>query len=134
MRLWVERHARRASLAAERVADLVLAASEIAANTLSHTRSGGMFQVWHDEQEIFCQAHDQGWIADPLAGCGPPPARNGPVYGLCLVNHVCDLVETARPAPAGTTVRMHMRLGPGRPAAPGGQPPPRAGRPAAPGG
>ena len=118
VRRLVERHARRASLAAERVADLVLAASEIAANTLSHTRSGGMFQVWHDEQEIFCQAHDQGWIADPLAGC----VRRGPDgrgHGLFLVNHVCDLVEM-RTGQAGTTVRMHMRLGPGRPAAPGG--------------
>ena len=110
VRRLVERHARRASLAAERVADLVLAASEIAANTLSHTRSGGTFQVWHDEQEIFCQAHDQGWIADPLAGC----VRRGPDgrgHGLFLVNHVCDLVEM-RTGQAGTTVRMHMRLGP----------------------
>jgi anti-sigma regulatory factor (Ser/Thr protein kinase) len=111
VRRLVESHARRARLGAERVADLVLAASEVAANTLGHTGSGGTFQVWHDEEEILCQADDQGWIADPLAG----RVRRGPDgrgHGLFLVNHVCDLVEM-RTGRAGTTVRMHMRLRPG---------------------
>jgi|SRR5580698_1229445 anti-sigma regulatory factor (Ser/Thr protein kinase) len=111
VRRLVERHARRTRLAAERVADLILAASEVAANTLGHTQSGGTFQVWHDEDEILCQAQDQGWIADPLAG----RVRRGPDsrgHGLFLVNHVCDLVEL-RTGRAGTTVRMHMRLSPG---------------------
>jgi anti-sigma regulatory factor (Ser/Thr protein kinase) len=110
VRRLVESHARRTWLAAERAADLVLAASEVAANTLGHTSSGGTFQVWHDEEEIVCQAHDQGWIGDPLAG----RVRRGPDgrgHGLFLVNHVCDLVEI-RTGQAGTTVRMHMRLPP----------------------
>jgi len=110
VRRLVERHARRTRLAAERVADLVLAASEVAANTLGHTRSGGTFQVWHDEDEIVCQTEDEGWIDDPLAG----RVRRGPDsrgHGLFLVNHVCDLVEM-RTGRAGTTVRMHMRLSP----------------------
>jgi anti-sigma regulatory factor (Ser/Thr protein kinase) len=109
VRRLVERHALRTGLAAERVADLVLAASEIAANTLGHTTSGGTFHVWHDEEEIFCQVHDQGWITDPLAGrVRRPPGSRG--QGLFLVNHVCDLVEL-RTSQAGTTVRMHMNLG-----------------------
>jgi anti-sigma regulatory factor (Ser/Thr protein kinase) len=111
VRQLVERHARRTRLAAERVADLILAASEVAANTLGHTRSGGTFQIWHDDNEILCQAEDEGWIADPLAG----RVRRGPDsrgHGLFLVNHVCDLVEM-RTGRAGTTVRMHMRLSPG---------------------
>jgi anti-sigma regulatory factor (Ser/Thr protein kinase) len=113
VRQLVERHALRTGLAAERVADLVLAASEIAANTLGHTTSGGTFHVWHDEEEILCQVHDQGWIADPLAGrVRRPPGSRG--HGLFLVNHVCDLVEL-RTSRSGTTVRMHMNLGdPGR--------------------
>jgi anti-sigma regulatory factor (Ser/Thr protein kinase) len=111
VRRLVERHARRTRLAGERVADLILAASEVAANTLGHTRSGGTFQVWHDENEIVCQTQDQGCIDDPLAG----RVRRGPDsrgHGLFLVNHVCDLVEM-RTGRAGTTVRMHMRLSPG---------------------
>ncbi len=108
VRRLVERHARGASLGADRVADLVLAASEVAANTLDHTSSGGTFRVWLDGDEILCQVHDQGWIADPLAG----RVRRGPDgrgHGLYLVNQVCDLVEI-RTGSAGTTIRMHMRL------------------------
>jgi anti-sigma regulatory factor (Ser/Thr protein kinase) len=108
VRRMVERHARDASLGADRLADLVLAASEVAANTLDHTGSGGTFQVWRNRDEILCQAHDQGWITDPLAG----RVRHGPDgrgHGLYLVNQVCDLVEI-RTGPAGTTIRMRMRL------------------------
>jgi anti-sigma regulatory factor (Ser/Thr protein kinase) len=108
IRRLVERHARGASLGADRVADLVLAASEVAANTLDHTSSGGTFRIWLDGNEILCQVHDQGWITDPLAG----RVRRGPDgrgHGLYLVNQVCDLVEI-RTGSAGTTIRMHMRL------------------------
>jgi anti-sigma regulatory factor (Ser/Thr protein kinase) len=108
VRRLVESHTRRTALGPDRAADLILAASEVAANTLGHARSGGTFQVWHDEKEIFCQAQDPGWITDPLAG----RVRRGPDgrgHGLYLVNHVCDLVEV-RTGPAGTTIRMHMRL------------------------
>jgi anti-sigma regulatory factor (Ser/Thr protein kinase) len=108
VRRLVERHARSTSLSADRVADLVLAASEVAANTLDHTSSGGTLQIWRDRDEIVCQIRDQGWITDPLAG----RVRHGPDgrgHGLYLVNQVCDLVEI-RTGPAGTTIRMHMRL------------------------
>jgi anti-sigma regulatory factor (Ser/Thr protein kinase) len=109
VRRLVESHARHTGLAADRVADLVLATSEIAANTLGHTASGGTLHVWHDEDEILCQVHDQGRIADPLAGrVRRPPGSRG--HGLFLVNHVCDLVEL-RTGRDGTTVRMHMNLG-----------------------
>jgi anti-sigma regulatory factor (Ser/Thr protein kinase) len=108
VRRLVESHARRAGLTPERAADLVLAANEIAANTLGHTRSDGELHVWHDEREILCQLHDRGRIVDPLAG----RVRRGPEsrgHGLFLVNQVCDLVEL-RTGRAGTAIRLHMRL------------------------
>jgi anti-sigma regulatory factor (Ser/Thr protein kinase) len=108
VRRMVESQTRRTTLGADRAADLILAASEVAANTLGHAGSGGTLQVWHDEKEILCQVQDQGWITDPLAG----RVRRGPDgrgHGLYLVNHVCDLVEV-RTGPAGTTIRMHMRV------------------------
>jgi len=108
VRRLVESNAGRTRLAEERAADLVLAASEVAANTLSHARSDGLLHVWHDDQEVLCQLHDQGWITDPLAG----RVRHGPEsrgHGLFLVNQVCDLVEL-RTGREGTTVRLHMRL------------------------
>jgi anti-sigma regulatory factor (Ser/Thr protein kinase) len=108
VRRLVEGHARHCGLATERVADLVLAVNEIAANTLGHTTSGGVLQVWSDAAEILCQVHDHGWIADPLAGrVRRPPDGRG--HGLFLVNQVCDLVEL-RTGRGGTTVRMHMSL------------------------
>jgi anti-sigma regulatory factor (Ser/Thr protein kinase) len=107
LRRLVERCARRAGLGEERTIDLVLAANEIAANTISHTDGPGVIHVWHTEGEILCQVHDTGRITDPMAG----RIRFGPDdrgHGLWLVNHVCDLVEI-RSGEDGTTVRMHMR-------------------------
>jgi len=107
VRRLVERHARHAGLTGERTIDLVLAANEVAANTISHTAGGGVIHVWHTGEEILCQVHDSGWITDPLAG----RIRHGPDdrgHGLWLVNQVCDLVEL-RSGADGTTVRMHMR-------------------------
>jgi len=106
VRRLVERHARRTGLG-ERTVDLVLAANEVAANTLSHTDRGGVIHVWHTAEEILCQVHDGGRITDPLAG----RIRHGPDdrgHGLWLVNQVCDLVEL-RSSEDGTTVRIHMR-------------------------
>jgi len=102
------RYAERAGLPAERRADLVLAVSEIAANTLAHTAGGGTAHIWTSGRELICQVHDDGWITDPMAGRKrPPPDADG--QGLWVVNHVCDLVET-RSGPAGTTTRLHFRL------------------------
>ena len=107
VRRLVAGHARRAGLAGERTVDLVLAANEIAANTISHTTGNGILHIWHTPEEIVCQVHDQGEITDPLAG----RVRRGHGdrgHGLWLVNQVCDLVEL-RTGRAGTTVRMHLR-------------------------
>jgi anti-sigma regulatory factor (Ser/Thr protein kinase) len=115
VRWLVERHARRMGLGVERTVDLVLAANELAANTISHTSGGGVIHVWHTAGEILCQVHDTGRITDPMAG----RVRRGPDgrgHGLWLVNQVCDLVEL-RSGAAGTTVRLHMRRAARLPAA-----------------
>ena len=78
MRALVNRLAERAGLPAERRADLILAVSEIAANTLAHTRGGGTAHVWTSGREIICQVNDGGWITDPMAGRKrPPPETTG---------------------------------------------------------
>ena len=101
-------HARCAGLTEERTVDLVLAANEVAANTISHTSGGGVFHVWHTGEEILCQVHDSGLITDPMAGrVRSSPDDRG--HGLWLVNQVCDLVQL-RSGEDGTTIRMHMRL------------------------
>jgi anti-sigma regulatory factor (Ser/Thr protein kinase) len=107
MRRLVEGYAGRNGLSDERTANLVLAASELAANTLRHTSGGGTLRIWHTRFEILCQVEDEGWITDPLAGRRRRPAID-PGHGLWLVNQVCDLVQL-RSGRAGTTVRLHMR-------------------------
>jgi len=112
VRALVDRYSEAAGLHADRRADLVLAVSELAANTLTHTDGGGIAHIWTAGHEIICQVHDGGWITDPMAGRKrPPPDADG--QGLWVVNDVCDLVER-RSGPAGTTTRVHVRLPGGR--------------------
>ena len=92
LRALVTAHASSVGLSPERAADLVLAVSEIAANTLRHTSGDGQLWVWHTEEEIICQVQDHGWITDPLAGQRRRPADE-PGHGLWVVHQVCDLVE-----------------------------------------
>jgi anti-sigma regulatory factor (Ser/Thr protein kinase) len=99
-----------AGLPEHRIPDLVLAVSEVAANTLRHARGSGVLHVWHTPEEIVCQLGDDGWIADPLAGRERPRADRAGGQGLWVVNQVCDLVEL-RSCQSGTTARLHMSLG-----------------------
>jgi anti-sigma regulatory factor (Ser/Thr protein kinase) len=111
VRALVFKHAIDAGLTEAHANDLVLAVSEVAANTLRHTRSHGTLNIWHDEDEIICEVHDEGTITDPLAGRRlPAPGASGG-HGLWLVHQVCDLVEL-RSDSSGTTVRMHMAIRP----------------------
>ncbi|HEY7431718.1 MAG TPA: anti-sigma factor RsbA family regulatory protein [Streptosporangiaceae bacterium] len=98
-----------AGLSEGRAADLVLAVSELAANTLRHTSGGGTLSVWYPPGEVVCEIHDGGWISDPLAGRRRPPEHPTGRQGLWVVNQVSDLVEL-RSGPAGTTIRLHMSL------------------------
>jgi anti-sigma regulatory factor (Ser/Thr protein kinase) len=98
-----------AGLAPGRIADLVLAVSEVAANTLRHTQGPGTLRVWRAGDEIICQVSDSGQITDPLVGRRRPDGDSFRHGGLWVVNQVCDLVEL-RSGPDGTTVRMHVRL------------------------
>jgi anti-sigma regulatory factor (Ser/Thr protein kinase) len=114
VRALVLQHAREAGLTEGRANDLVLAVSEVAANTLRHTQSSGTLAIWHDEGEVVCEIHDAGTISDPLAGYRRPAPDATGGHGLWLVREVCDLVELTSDA-SGTTVRMHMALRPPRP-------------------
>ena len=107
----VMQQARAAGLTESRANDLVLAVSEVAANTLRHTNSSGTLAIWHDRNEIVCELHDEGEITDPLAGQRRPAAGAAGGHGLWLVRQVCDLVEL-RSDQTGTTIRMHMKIHP----------------------
>jgi anti-sigma regulatory factor (Ser/Thr protein kinase) len=116
--------ASRAGLPPRRTVDLVLAVSEVAANTIRHTAGEGALRIWHDPREIVCELSDHGHIKEPLAGRLRPPPGTAGGHGLWIVHQACDLVEL-RSGDHGTTIRLHMSL----PAPANGQPPcPRNGR------
>jgi anti-sigma regulatory factor (Ser/Thr protein kinase) len=108
VRARVRSHARQAGLPEARANDLVLAVSEVAANTLRHARSAGTLTIWHDDREIVCEIRDAGVIADPLVGRRQPSADALAGHGLWLVHQLCDHVELTS-GKDGTTIRMHMR-------------------------
>lgn len=109
VRALVLEHAREADLTESRANDLVLAVSEVTANTLRHTKSSGTLGLWRDQDEVICEVHDEGSITDPLAGRRRPAPDAAGGHGLWLVHQVCDLVELNSDA-GGTTIRMHMAV------------------------
>lgn len=115
VRRFVEVRARAAGLTPRRVADLVIAVSELAANTLAHTEGAGTVKVWTTAEEIICEVHDSGNLTDRHVGeTRPAPDEPGGRRGLWVVRQVCDLVEISNGAP-GVVIRVHMqRRFPGR--------------------
>src|SRR2546429_696037 len=81
VRALVNGYAARAGLPAERCADLILAVSEVTANTLAHTAGGGTAHIWTSGREVICQVHDGGGITDPMAG-GKRPAPDSDGAGV----------------------------------------------------
>ncbi len=108
VRRFVASRAERARLTESRTGDLVLAADELAGNTVRHTGGGGTARLWRTSDRIICQVSDTGQITDPLAGRRAPSDEELGGRGLWLVNQLCDLVQ-ARTSRAGTVTRLHMR-------------------------
>jgi anti-sigma regulatory factor (Ser/Thr protein kinase) len=109
VRAVVYRYAKQAGLPEHRAIDLVLAVSEVAANTVRHAKSPGSLKIWYDTQQIICQIHDEGIIDDPLAGRRKPAMDAMGGHGLWIVHQVCDDVDV-QSGEAGTTIRLHMKL------------------------
>lgn len=97
-----------ADLPAPRTAELVLAVSEVAANTLKHAGGRGTVWFWQAAGEVICELRDGGHIADPLAGRRLPAADQVGGHGLWLVNRCVDLAEV-RSTTDGTVTRLHVR-------------------------
>jgi len=110
LRAFAAAQARLAGLPADRARDLVIAVSELAANTWRHTDAGGTLHIWAADGEVLCQVRDSGHVSDPLAGRRRPIPEAGSGHGLWVVHQLCDLVEL-RTGSTGTTIRLHVRLG-----------------------
>ncbi|MEU4241861.1 sensor histidine kinase [Actinoplanes sp. NPDC026619] len=106
VRDFVRRHAATV-LPDDRVEEMVLAAHELAANTVRHAAGPGRIAAWTEPGLFACQIEDAGHITDPLAGRVPPDPTLPSGRGLLLVNQICDLVRI-HTGPTGTTIRTHL--------------------------
>jgi anti-sigma regulatory factor (Ser/Thr protein kinase) len=105
VRRTVRAYARSCGLAEVRVANLELAASELAANCVRHGGGEGSIALWREPDAAVVEFTDTGRLVDPLVGRRRPHSSAEGGMGLYLVNHLCDLVQV-RTGPAGTTVRV----------------------------
>jgi anti-sigma regulatory factor (Ser/Thr protein kinase) len=109
VRSFVSRQAKEAGLDRSRAADLVLAVSELATNSIIHGGGQGTVVLWRDPDALFCEVRDRGRLEHPLLGRERPGSAQSSGRGLWLVNHLCDLVQI-RSFPTGNVVRAHMQL------------------------
>jgi anti-sigma regulatory factor (Ser/Thr protein kinase) len=91
--------------------DLVLAANELAANSVRHGGGHGVMRIWPEESELLCEVSDDGWIQEQLVGRERPELDQSRGRGLWVANQVSDLVQI-RSGGQGTTVRLHMSISP----------------------
>lgn len=105
----VAAEAETAGLSRERTTDLVLAASELAANSVRHGGGYGTSRFWREPGALVVEVADAGRIEQPLVGRVRPTPSQGGGRGLWMANQVCDLVRI-RSGETGTAVRLHMSL------------------------
>jgi anti-sigma regulatory factor (Ser/Thr protein kinase) len=108
IRALVAEHARQAGVSDLRAGDLVLAAHEVATNSLRHGGGEGVMRVWHEGGTVLIEIRDRGRLDQPLAGRARPELDNGGGWGLWLANQLCDLVQL-RTLSEGSVVRLHLR-------------------------
>jgi anti-sigma regulatory factor (Ser/Thr protein kinase) len=108
-RKYGERYGRLLGMSAERLADLLLIATELATNSLDHAGGVCRLAFWYEAGHVVCEARDVGRWADPLAGRRPPATPGAGPYGLFVVNAIADLLRTYT-SQDGTTIHAYLRL------------------------
>jgi anti-sigma regulatory factor (Ser/Thr protein kinase) len=88
-------------------ADLVTAASELAANSVMHGGGSGILRLWVEDGTLLVEVEDRGRIEEPMVGRLRPDISQEGGRGLWLANQLCDLVQI-RSGAGGTTVRLHL--------------------------
>jgi anti-sigma regulatory factor (Ser/Thr protein kinase) len=107
VRLLVREKAHEAGFTNHRASDAVLAANEIASNSLRHGGGTGVLRVWTEDDNVICDLRDSGEIEEPLVGRIRPIIDQPGGRGMWLANQLCELVQV-RSSAAGTIVRLHI--------------------------
>ncbi|MFJ1709346.1 anti-sigma factor RsbA family regulatory protein [Kitasatospora sp. NPDC088346] len=99
--------AARHGLAGDRLRDLLLAATEVAANSIKYA-GGGSLRTWGEDGRVICEFRDSGYLADPMAGRIMPTMDQVGGRGLWLAQQMCDLVQIRSSPESGTVLRLTM--------------------------
>jgi anti-sigma regulatory factor (Ser/Thr protein kinase) len=101
----VERLATQAGVRGAKADDVVLAAHELATNSILHGGGCGVLRCWAEPDAFVVEVSDGGVIDDPLVGRDllDDLSENG--RGIWMANQLCDLVQV-RSGPEGTAVRL----------------------------
>lgn len=91
-----------------RLQDLLIAATEVAANSIKYGGGRGTLRTWVQDDIFVCEFRDSGHILDPLVGRVRPTFDQHGGRGMWLVQQLCDLVQIRSTAQGGTTVRLQV--------------------------
>jgi anti-sigma regulatory factor (Ser/Thr protein kinase) len=94
-------------LGPRRVSDLVVATSELAANSILHGGGRGLATVWAESGAVLVEVADAGTIDDPTVGKVPPDPTAEHGRGLYIANQLCDAVAIESGA-TGTRIRLRI--------------------------
>lgn len=111
LRAFVTWHASSAGLREYRLEDMVLAAHELATNTIRHGGGSGTMRIWATGATVIAETQDRGRLSSLLVGRVLPEPGQLEGRGLWLANQLCDLVQI-RSSSDGTTVRLHVHSDP----------------------
>jgi anti-sigma regulatory factor (Ser/Thr protein kinase) len=97
-------------LSPSRANDLVVAASELAANSVLHGGGRGLATVWGGEGAVFVEVADAGTITDPTVGQVRPDPDSMSGRGLYIATRLCDEISIDSSA-TGTRIRLRIEIG-----------------------
>ncbi len=89
-----------------RVADLVLAANEIATNTVEHGSGSGRLRIW-SAGDVTVEVTDVGRLDAPFPGLAAPSPSGTRGRGLWLASELCDVLEVWNDD-SGSVIRLRM--------------------------
>ena len=107
-RRFVAGEARAAGLPEEKIRDVELAASEVAANVFQHAADVARIRAWSTDTAFVFDVDDTGaGIDDPFPGYAVPERTAFAGRGLMVARRLADVVQV-RTTPTGARVRLHF--------------------------
>jgi serine/threonine-protein kinase RsbW len=111
LRSTVAAHADRMGLRGERLTDLILAAHELATNSVRHGGGDGRLRLWTDGDSLVCEVADRGngfaYVPEDVRVYPPLGATGG--RGLWIVACIAEHFEVST-GPDGTAARFTLPL------------------------